>query len=406
MRGHKNLAAACQVVAALPGRSLLLALPVAVGIALGMTALAMDRGVDAAARAAVESWGPDQVVVHGSGKQIAGQIKGPSSLTDADVETLRSQLKGVKHVLPTRRDNEAKLSYGGGDPYTCKLYAVTPPWAEARHFGPERGLFLDEKDLDTSDTVCLLGQTTVRKLFGTKDPLGQKIQVNNVTFEVKGVLVARGESPAEGDRDARIVVPLSTFSKRLNPKKLTYDQIVIQVADSSPESVERIRKQTADIVRQQHNLGDRPDDFDVRTPTTVTEESRAISRNVMLLLLGLAGVIALVAITVVGVVFHQATRARRHEIGLRRAVGAQPGDILRQIWAEGLLVSLLGGVVGLGLGLAATWGIGRWRKVPTTLDLLVLAIPLVVVLLTSLAGLLSARSAALLDPAKALRPAD
>jgi len=397
------ITAAFQVVKALPGRTLLLSLPVAICIALGMITLAIDRGVEAKARDAVESWGPDQVVVHGSGRQVGGQISGASSLTEEDLDALKSRLRGVKHVLPTRRDNQASLSFGGKSG-VFKLYAVTPPWAEARHFGPERGQFLDENDDAGGATVCLLGQTTVRELFGANDPLGQEILVNKVPFQVKGVLVARGTSLAEGDRDARIVVPLGTYSKRLDTKKRTYDQIVIQVADTSPQNIERIGKEAGDILRQKHGLGDRPNDFDVRTPTTLAAEARGISQSVTLLLLGLAGVIAVVAITVVGVVFHQATRARRHEIGLRRALGAQPGDILGQIWAEGLIVSLLGGLVGLGIGLAVTWGLGRWGSVPVVLlDGYVLAIPLVVVVLTSLAGLFAARSAAQLNPAEALR---
>jgi putative ABC transport system permease protein len=169
--------------------------------------------------------------------------------------------------------------------------------------------------------------------------------------------------------------------------------------------LDRLAAEVRAVLRQAHNLsGDQKDDFTVRTPVTITEESRAISRSVFLLLLGLAAVFAVVAAAVIGLVFHQAVRARRAEIGLRRALGAERGDILKQIWIEGLLVSLLGGVVGLGLGLGGTYGLAAWRKLPFAFDAPVLAVPLAVVVLTSLAGLLPAREAGHLDPAEALRP--
>lgn len=138
--------------------------------------------------------------------------------------------------------------------------------------------------------------------------------------------------------------------------------------------------------------------------TTLTEESRLISRSVFLLLFGLAAVSVLVASSIVAIMFLQATRARQYEIGLRRAMGAEPGDILRQLWAEAAVVSVLGGLLGVGLGLFATSMVSRWRELPSVFDATALAVALVIVLLTSLAALLPARAAARLAPADALRP--
>jgi putative ABC transport system permease protein len=392
------------VLFALPVRTLLLALPVAASTALAVGVLSLDRGVTAKARAAAESWGLDQVTVHGSARQIAGQFQSATTLRETDLEALRSQVHGIPKMVGTRRNNETSAAFGNKSG-KYKLFGVTPEWGEVRHFPTEvPDEFLDGNDLQGNHTVCLVGKTVVRELFGGQDPHGQDLLLQGKPFKVKGVLVARGASPAEGDRDARVLIPFTTFL-RLFPEKVHLDQIIIQATDTQPDKLDRLAAEVRAVLRQAHNLsGDQKDDFTVRTPVTITEESRAISRSVFLLLLGLAAVFAVVAAAVIGLVFHQAVRARRAEIGLRRALGAERGDILKQIWIEGLLVSLLGGVVGLGLGLGGTYGLAAWRKLPFAFDAPVLAVPLAVVVLTSLAGLLPAREAGHLDPAEALRP--
>jgi putative ABC transport system permease protein len=250
----------------------------------------------------------------------------------------------------------------------------------------------------------VIGQTLARELFGTEDPLGQEILVNQVPFTVKGVLVRRGSSPAEGDRDARLIIPLTTFYDRLYPR-IHLDQIVMKASSQSPEALAAIAGQIAAVLRSQHRIAAGAEsDFTVRTPMSISAEARLISQRVFQLLLGLAAVSVLVASVIVGLAFLQATRARQFEIGVRRAVGAEPGDILGQLWAEAALVSILGGVLGLGLGILAALVVSRWRDVPAVFDGMTLAVVLVIVLVTSLAALLPARAAARLAPAELLRP--
>lgn len=403
MSWHKNLGAALKVTTALPLRSLLLALPVAAGTALAVATISIDRGVTATAHEAAQSFGLDQVTVHGAPLVIAGKFSTASSLTEEDMQVLRTELRGVEGIAGTRRENEAPVSFRAKSG-VYKVFGVTPEWAIIRDFGAERGQFLDQIDLDTSAAVCVVGQTVVRDLFGTEEPLGQQLLINQVPCRIKGVLVARGASPAEGDRDARVVVPLTTFYDRLY-RRLHLDQIVMKVSSRSPEDLARVAEQVALAMRRQHRIGEgQPDDFTVRTPMSVTEESRLISRSVFQLLLGLAAVCVLVAASIVALVFHQATRARQYEIGVRRAIGAEAGDVLWQLWAEGALVSLVGGVLGLGLGLLSTRFLSEWRDLPFAFDGVALAVPLAIVVLTSLAALLPARAAARLDPAEALRP--
>lgn len=403
MRWKKNLGAAFQVTKALSLRSLILALPVAASTAMALAVVAIDRGMTATAHEAAVSFGLDQVTVHGAPRVIAGKFSAASTLTEDDMKVLRGELRGVEGITGTRRNNETPVSFRSKNG-VYRLFGVTPEWAAIRDFGAERGRFVDQVDLDTSAAVSVIGQTLARELFGDEDPVGQQMLVNQVPFTVKGVLVARGSSPAEGDRDARLIIPLTTFYDRLYPR-LHLDQIVMKASSQSPEELTAVAEQVKTVMRRQHRIAaGEDDDFTVRTPMSITEESRLISRSVFQLLFGLAAVSVLVASVIVGVVFLQATRARQYEIGIRRAMGAEPGDILGQLWAEAALVSILGGVLGLGLGVLAASVVSRWRDLPAVFDGTTLAILLVIVLLTSLAALWPARAAARLDPAEALRP--
>jgi len=397
----KNGKAAMQVLFALRGRTLLLALPVAVSIALAFATLAIDRGLSDRADAAARSVGLDIITVRQGTTIIPGHNAPVGTLTDEDVVALRNQLQGAKAVEGTRIENNVPVSYGGRNG-VYRIFAVRPPWAEVRQFGPERGEFLTDADVESSARVVLLGQTVARELFGERDPLGAEISVNQVPFQVKGVLVPKGASPAEGDRDARIVIPITTFYNRLY-RRVHLDQIVVQAEETSPAFLSRLDGDIQRIVRERHGIAPgQPDDFVTRLPEVVAEQARGISRSVVYLLLGLALLCALVAAAAIGVVFAQAVRARRGEIGVRRAIGATAGDVLWQIWTEGLVVSLLGGLAGFVAGWFAAGWLAASRNLAFGFDPIVVAIPVSLVLLSSLAGLIPARLAAKLDPAVAL----
>jgi putative ABC transport system permease protein len=283
-----------------------------------------------------------------------------------------------------------------------RIFGVRPPWDVVRQFGAERGEFLTNAEVESSARVALLGQTVARELFGERDPIGAEISINQVPFQVKGVLVPKGASPAEGDRDARIVIPITTFYNRLY-RRVHLDQIVVQAEEITPALLARLDQDIQRIVRERHGIAPgQPDDFVTRLPEVVAEQARGISRSVVFLLLGLAVLCALVAAAAIGVVFAQSVRARRGEIGVRRATGATPGDILWQIWTEGLLVSLLGGLAGFAVGWFAAEWLAASRNLAFGLDPIVVTIPVALVLLSSLAGLIPARLAAKLDPAVAL----
>jgi putative ABC transport system permease protein len=202
-----------------------------------------------------------------------------------------------------------------------------------------------------------------------------------------------------------VIIPLTTFRDRLF-QRLHLDQIVMQVADASTENIARLENNIKTLMRKQHRIElGQPDDFTVRTPMSISAESRLISENVFRLLFGLASISTLLSALIIGVIFHRAVTARREEIGLRRAIGASPSDILQQLWAEGLLVSFIGVVLGFGFGLVILWQLARWRQLPHTIDSTTLIAAIGILILTSVGPLLAGQTAAKTIPAEALRPA-
>jgi putative ABC transport system permease protein len=367
-----------------------------------MATLAIDRGLTERAEAAARSFGQDVISIRSGTRVIAGQSAAVGTLTEEDADALRNELREVKAIEGVRIEDNVPVSYEGKNG-VYRIFAVRPPWASVRQFGAARGEFLDEQDVLSSARVSIIGQTVARELFGGEEPIGSEITINQVPFRVKGVLVSKGASPAEGDRDARIVIPITTFYNRLYRRR-HLDQIVVQTATSRSEVLSRVEADIKRILRQRHGLSEgQPDDFAVRLPVLIAEQSRGISRNVVFLLLGLAAVCAVVAASAIGLAYVQALRARQAEIGVRRAMGATPGDILVQIWAEGLMVSFVGGGIGLVLGWVTATGLAAWRHLAFGFDLPVIAIPIALTLFPSLAGLIPARLAARLAPCDALR---
>jgi putative ABC transport system permease protein len=391
-----------QVVRGQPARTILLALPVTLGTALALATLVVDAGMTARAQAAARSFGTDVISIRPGTQVVAGRSGPVASLTNDDVEVLRSRLEGVIAVEGTRIEDGVAMSAGDRNG-VYRMFGVRPPWAGIRDFGAATGEFITESDVASSARVAVIGQTVARELFGDTDPIGAQILVNQVPLQVTGVLVAKGASPAEGDRDARIVVPITTFYDRLY-RRVHLDQIVVQAIDSETATLESLDNQIQTILRSQHGVAaGAQDDFVVRLPDTIAAEARGLSRSLFFLLLGLSAVGGIVAVLVIALLTQQSVKVRHAEIGIRRAIGALPDDILRQVAAEAAVMSAGGGALGVALGIPIAWLLARSQGLDVDVTPAVVVGPLVLVTLAALAGVLPARSAAKLDPATALR---
>lgn len=323
------------------------------------------------------------------------------SLVEEDVDAILQHIGNIVAASPVKDRKEIEVKNEGRFTQS-RIFGITPVWAQIRDFGPSRGEFISDEDISFVSRVCLIGQTVKKNLFGESDPIGQTIRIKDVPFTVKGELKPKGVSAAGRDRDDRIVVPITTYSKRLF-RDVYLNQIVITIenTDRFDETMEEVRS----LLRERHNLAPgEPDDFAMRTPQDLIDLAYEASESLINLLIGIAGVSLLVAGIVITNIMLALVSSRRTEIGIRRALGARKNDILLQFMIECFLISLMGGVLGTILGFGGSLILSSMEVAAARITPLVLAASaLSCVLIAVIFGLYPARKAASQNPVDALR---
>ena len=226
-------------------------------------------------------------------------------------------------------------------------------FSEIREWHLASGRSFTQQDIDGATKVCLLGQTVVDNLFGGVDPMGQIIRIKLVPFTVIGVLAPKGQSTQGQDQDDTIIVPLTTAQKKLFGMQFPGMVRWILVQATEPEVMKDVENQINDLLRQRHHIQPKQDnDFSVRNLTELMSAAEQ-SANVMSLLLGAIASVSLIVggIGIMNIMLVSVTE-RTREIGIRIAVGAKGRDILLQFLIESLVLSLIGGTVGIGIGVA------------------------------------------------------
>ena len=378
------------------------------GVAVGVTSLTMmicvSRGAYGEVMETVNRQGPDLLQVRPGTDKHTGLPSGSRevvSLVEEDVDAIQQHIGNIRAISPVKDRKEIEVKYG--DKFTLsRIFGVKPVWAQIRDFGPSKGEFISEDDMSFNARVCLIGQTVKKNLFGETDPIGQTIQIKDVPFTVKGELKWKGISAAGRDRDDRIVIPISTYSRRLF-RDIHLNQIVITVADTRKlnETVEDVRV----LLRERHKIAPgEPDDFAMRTPQDLIDLASEASSSLINLLIGIAGVSLLVAGIVITNIMLASISARRNEIGIRRAVGAKRGDILSQVMMECFLVSVAGGILGIILGYVGSVILSSLQIAASKVTPLAIAASIVSCCIIALVfGIYPARRAANQSPVDALR---
>ena len=372
-------------------RTFLTLLGIIIGVGAVVAMLAIGSGSKREVLSRIEAMGTDLLVIRPGGRNI--RTPGDNASLVPDDALAVGEMPNVAHAVPEYGGN-VTVRAGQAD-YQTSATATSEAYALARNWPVRRGTFFSKADVDSYAPVVVLGSTVADNVFGSVDAVGQYLLVNNVPFQVVGVLGSKGATSFGGDMDDAIFVPLTTGQMRLFGKRFVR-AITVQVADQA--RMDETQQAIEAMLAARH----RKTDFQIRNMASILETA-SDTQNTLTLLLGSIAAISLVVggIGVMNIMLVSVTE-RVREIGIRMATGARRINIMLQFNTEALVVCSIGGVLGVAGGLATAWIAGLLGQ-PVEYSVTPVVAAFGSAFLTGLLfGYLPARKAARMDPVVAL----
>ena len=385
-------------------RSFLTMLGIIVGIASVIVGVSMGTGAKAEVDKRIASMGQNLITVM-SGNMSRGGVRGgfgmAPNLSVEDYEALRRDVPGVAASSPEAR-TQGQINAGNQNT-SVQISGVSAEYLTARSWPLRGGDNFTDADVRGAAKVCLIGSTTAKTLFGENvDPVGQAIRIKNAPFTIVGWLEAKGSGSFGQDQDDLVLVPYTSVMKRLSGDT-KFRSIFVQAESSS--AIPAVQTQLTEFLRQRHQIAEgKDDDFMVRTQQETSDFFNA-NNKIMTVLIGFFAGISLVVggIGIMNIMLVSVTE-RTREIGIRLAVGARGRDVLRQFLIEAVLLSVVGGALGIGTGYWLAPLLTKFAGFPTLISSTSVIVAFSVSAVIGIVfGFFPALKAARLDPIDALR---
>ena len=384
-------------------RTLLTMLGIIIGVGSVITMLAIGEGSKKSIKENISKMGTNMLNIR-PGAGMFGGVRNNSdmqSLKLTDYLALKKEAKLLKYVTPVVSGNGQAIV--GANNWPTSIYGVNTEYLPIREWEVEEGAMFGQDELDNLSKVAVIGRTIQKNLFPDGDsPIGQTIRFKNIPFKIIGILAAKGESNFGQDQDDIIIAPYTTVQKRVLAQ--TYLQSIVASAINENEA-ENAVNEVKKILERTHNIAaDQENNFNVFSQQELISTFSSTSEMLTILLVAIASISLIVGGIGIMNIMYVSVKERTKEIGLRMAIGAKGKDILAQFLIESVLISITGGVVGVVIGLLATYVVNAFIGWPVSITFYSIVLSFLVCTITGVFfGWYPARKASDLEPITALR---
>ena len=382
-------------------RSILTMLGIIIGVAAVIALVSIGNGVKQDIQNSISSLGSNLLMVMPGAPRTpgvrpsAGSMK---SLKVSDYEAI-SKLDGVKAASPMTNGSYVVIYQNKN--WTTSVSGVSYNYLDVNNWSMKSGRFLSEKNVQNRERVAVVGKTVVKNLFGDENPVGAEIRVKNIPFRIIGVLNSKGSGAMGNDQDDMVIIPYTTAMERV--EGVDYLRM-IYVTGKDENGIDRLQSDIENLLRVRHGIKDTNlDDFNIQNMNSIMETMEQTTGTLTLFL----GAVAAISLVVGGIgimnIMLVSVTERTREIGVRKALGATYSVIVTQFLIEAVVISLMGGIIGIALGIGASKLIGMASGMSTVISIPTIVMSFAFSMAIGLIfGIYPARKAAKLNPIDAL----